>query len=73
MKAIIWSRDQCPYCDQAKKLLESRGVEYEERRIGSGWTREQLLESVPSARTVPQIFIDGELVGGYTELRNKLK
>lgn len=73
MKAIVWSKDQCPYCDQAKKLLESRGVEYEERRIGSGWTREQLLESVPGARTVPQIFIDGELVGGYTELRNKLK
>jgi glutaredoxin len=36
--------------------------------IGEGWTREQLLEAVPTARTVPQIFIGEELVGGYDQL-----
>lgn len=72
MKAIVWSKDACPYCDQAKALLTQRGIEFEERRIGSGWTREQLLEAVPTARTVPQIFLDEELVGGFTELRKKL-
>jgi glutaredoxin 3 len=74
MKAIVWSKDACPFCVQAKALLESRGIEYEERNIMHGtWTREQLLESVPNARTLPQIFIDNELVGGFTELRKLLK
>lgn len=72
MKAIVWSKDQCPYCVQAKALLESKGIEFEERNIQHGWTREQLLEAVPNARSVPQIFLDDELVGGFTELRTKL-
>ena len=72
MKAIVWSKDQCPYCDQAKALLKSRNIEFEERNIMHGWTREQLLEAVPNARTVPQIFLDDKLVGGFTELGTKL-
>ena len=72
MKAIVWSKDSCPFCVQAKALLESKGIEYEERNVSQGWTREQLLEAVPTARTLPQIFLDEELVGGFTELRKKL-
>lgn len=73
MKVIIWSKDQCPYCDQAKRLLESKGIEYEERNINRGtWTKEQLLEAVPQARSVPQIFVDDEYVGGFNELREVL-
>jgi glutaredoxin 3 len=53
-------------------MLESRGIDYEERNITQGtWTREQLLEAVPTARTLPQIFLDQELVGGFTDLRKK--
>jgi len=72
MKAIVWSKDQCPYCVQAKALLKQKGIEFEERNVSRDWTREQLLEAVPTARTVPQIFIDGELVGGFNELKVKL-
>ena len=72
MKAIVWSKDQCPYCVQAKALLESKGIEFEERNVSHDWTREQLLEAVPNARSVPQIFLDEELVGGFTELRQRL-
>jgi len=72
MKAIVWSKDQCAFCEQAKGLLESRGIEYEVRNISHDWTREQLLEAVPTARSVPQIFLDEEYVGGFTELRKKL-
>ena len=71
MRAIVWSKDHCPYCVQAKTLLTQKGIEFEERKIGEGWTKEQLLEAVPDARTVPQIFLDGELVGGFAELRAK--
>lgn len=69
MKAIIWTKYHCPYCDQAKSLLKHHGIEFEERKIGDGYTREDLLEAVPTARTVPQIFLDGKLIGGFTELR----
>lgn len=72
MKAILWSKYHCPYCDQAKNLLKHRGYDIEERKIGDGYTKEELLEAVPNARTVPQIFLDGEYVGGYTELQKKL-
>ena len=73
MKAIVWSKDQCPYCVQAKALLESKGIEYEERNIMHGtYTKEQLLEAVPTARTLPQIFLDEVYVGGFNELRTKL-
>ncbi len=72
MKAIVWSKDQCPYCDQAKALLKQKGIAFEERKIGDGYTREELLEAIPTARTVPQIILNGELVGGFTELKAKL-
>ena len=73
-KAIVWSKTYCPYCVNAKTLLQSRGIEYEERNIQEGkWTREQLLEAVPGARTVPQIFLDGKLIGGYDQLKEYFK
>lgn len=66
---IVWSKPDCPQCDQAKRLLALRGVVFEERTVGQGWSREQLLESVPTARSVPQIFLDGAHVGGFAELQ----
>jgi len=68
MNAVIWSKDMCPYCDRAKALLKQKGIQYEERKIGGGYTKEQLLESVPTAKTVPQIFLDGKLIGGHDDL-----
>ena len=72
MKATVWSKDMCGYCEMAKQLLELRGIEFEERKIGKDWTKEQLLEAVPTAKSVPQIFIDEEYVGGFTELKKQL-
>lgn len=73
-EAIVWSKDGCTFCVQAKKLLEQRNIKVEERNItGESWTKEQLLESVPNARTLPQIFLDGQYVGGYVELRKRLE
>lgn len=73
MKAVVWSKYHCPYCDQAKALLKQRGIPFEEKKIGDGYTREELLEAVPTARTVPQIFIGDELIGGFTELKAHLE
>jgi glutaredoxin 3 len=70
---IVWSKYHCPYCDQAKDLLRSRGIKFEERKIGDGWTREELLEAIPTARTMPQIILNNQHIGGFTELRQYLE
>jgi len=72
MQAVIWSKYNCAYCDQAKALLNQNSIPYEERKIGNGWAKEDLLAAVPSARSVPQIFLNEEYVGGFTELKQKL-
>ena len=72
-KAIVWSKDNCPYCEQAKALLKMKGFsddQIEVRKVGREYTKEQLLESVPSARTVPQIFIDDVYIGDFTQLKS---
>lgn len=80
MQAEIWTKTNCPYCVKAKSLLEKNGVTYEEYIIGSDVTadklksgqhlrtREDLLSIVPNAKTVPQIWLNGNYVGGFTEL-----
>lgn len=72
-KAIVWSKNHCPFCDQAKALLTQKGIVFEEKKVGEGYSREDLLEAVPTARTVPQIFLDEEYVGGFTELKQRLQ
>lgn len=73
MKAVVWSKYHCPQCDQAKALLSQKGIQFEERKIGDGYTKEELLEAVPTARAVPQIFINDEYVGSLTELKSYLE
>ena len=71
MKAEVFTKDHCPYCIKAKYLLEGRGIEIEE--ISAVEHREQLIERVTNdtgqaPRTVPQIYLDGQHIGGYDEL-----
>ena len=68
MSAIIWTKTTCSFCVKAKQLLAENSIVYEERNLDKDWTKSQLLEMVPAARTVPQIFIDNKYVGGYTDL-----
>ena len=68
MKAEIYSKDTCPYCDKAKALLSSKQIEYTEHKIGRDLTRDEFLERFPNARTVPQIYLDNQYIGGYDSL-----
>jgi glutaredoxin 3 len=69
MNVTIWSKPACQYCDMAKSLLKSKGIDFDEKKIGEGYTRDDLLAAVPTARTVPQIFVDDKLIGGFQELK----
>jgi glutaredoxin 3 len=58
----------CGYCVRAKVLLDSRGLRYEEISLDDDRAFRQRLEELTGGWTVPQILIDGEPIGGYTEL-----
>lgn len=70
---LIYGKPQCPYCEKAKNLCEIRGLDYEYRSLGTDYTREELLETFPMARSVPQIVVNGTKIGGYTELVNYIE
>jgi glutaredoxin len=71
--AQVWSQTNCPACSEAKRLLDQQGIVIEERMLGiNGYTKKDLIDLVPHARSVPQIFVDGEYVGGLQELKRKL-
>ena len=69
---ILYSRTSCPYCTRAKTLLESMGVQYQERLLGRDFTRDQLLEMVPAAKTYPVVMVNGSFIGGFEDLHQKL-
>jgi glutaredoxin 3 len=64
----VYSTRWCAYCVRAKGLLESRGLEYEEISLDDDPAFRQKLFDLTGGWTVPQILIDGEPIGGYTEL-----
>ncbi len=67
-KIIIYTKDNCPYCVQAKNLFNLKGQSFEEMKIGVDLTREEFINIFPEVKTVPFIIIDGENVGGYDRL-----
>ena len=68
MKFLIFTKYRCSYCDIAKVLIEQKGYEYESINIEVENNIELLLEKNKYARTMPQIFINDKLIGGYTDL-----
>ncbi len=68
-KVEIYTKMGCPFCTRAKRLLELKGVHFEEIDITMGGPkRKEMLERAPEHATVPSIFIDGRHVGGSDDL-----
>jgi glutaredoxin 3 len=67
----IYGKPACPFCDKAKALCETKGLEYTYKSLGTDYSRDELLEMFPGCRTVPQIKVDGESIGGYDQLAAK--
>ena len=68
MKFLVFTKYRCSYCDRAKSLIEQKGCEYESINIEEDNNIDLLLEKNKYARTMPQIFINDKLIGGYSEL-----
>lgn len=75
MNIEIYSKDQCPYCDmaihKAQAMIQERSdISYKVFKLNEDFSREELFEKFPTARTFPQITIDGEGIGGWQEFQN---
>jgi len=77
MKIEIYSKPACPFCDKAlflaQQVVQESSHSYNKYMLDEDFTREELFEKFPTARTFPQITIDGESIGGYTEFEAFLK
>jgi glutaredoxin 3 len=68
----LYTKDNCPMCDKAKNLLTQQGISFTALKLGTDISREELLAKIPNARTMPQILKDGQVIGGFTELKQML-
>ena len=69
VKYTIYSRNVCSYCVAAKNLLSSKNLDFIEKNIDQSQDYfNEMRQLAPTMRTVPVIFRNNELIGGYTEL-----
>jgi glutaredoxin 3 len=64
----IWGKPQCPHCDKAKAFCERNQLTYVYKQLDVDFTREEILENFPGARTFPQIIVGGNKIGGHDKL-----
>ena len=69
MKVIVYSKQKCTYCSKAKIMLDNLGIEYTEKKFEDFKSVDDMLEDIgKKVKTMPQIKIDNELIGGYHQL-----
>jgi len=68
VRVEIYTTPSCPYCVQAKRLLQARGIAFEEFDVAADDALRAAVVERSGRRTVPQIFIDGRPIGGFEEL-----
>ena len=66
-EVVVYTTDRCSYCVRVKMLLKARGIEFEEINLTGNPTALIELAERTGMMTVPQVMIDGQLVGGYQE------
>ena len=67
-KIIIYTKEYCPYCEHAKTLLDSKKVTYTEIPVDQDETKLAEMIKLSNRRTVPQIFINDQSIGGFDDL-----
>ena len=66
--AQIVSKPDCPYCTLAKEFMVGMDIQYTEMIVGTDCLWEDITAQLPDVKTVPQIWVNGEHVGGYDDL-----
>lgn len=73
MKITVYTKSGCTLCDQAKNLLKSKGIAYEEVNLDDPVRKENFMAAYPHVRQMPQIWVGDQHVGGFAGLQEALK
>tara|TARA_Y100000361_G_C11143042_1_gene336316 strand:+ start:903 stop:1124 length:222 start_codon:yes stop_codon:yes gene_type:complete len=72
MKITIYSKPNCPYCTMAKNLAEMKGAEVRYLMLGEDFDSKSFMAEFPTARTFPQVILNGVKIGGYQQLEKEI-
>ena len=72
MKVTIYTKHDCFYCSQAKVLLASKNIQFTELKLNEDFSRDNILEMFPNAKTFPVVVVDGFNIGGFTQLQTMI-
>lgn len=72
-KVVVYSKENCPYCRLAKQLLTAKNIAFDEIRIDQDDSKREEMIRLSNRRTVPQIFINDQSIGGYDDLAELAK
>ena len=67
---VVYTKDNCVWCVRAKELLKNLNIPYEEKKLGTDYTKDDLIALLGRENniTVPQVLTDGKLIGGFDDL-----
>ena len=68
-KVVMYSKDPCPYCVAAKRFMQNRGIEFEEIDLTGNSEEMDRIKTETGWQTAPIILINGQLIGGFTDLK----
>ena len=73
-EVVVWTKSGCPACVNAKRLFDSNKIKYQEKKLGSSPSLQKAFAiATKGAKSIPQIFINGEHIGGFDDLQNLQK
>jgi len=73
-EVVVWTKSGCPACVNAKRLLDSKKIKYQEKKLGSSPSIQKAFAiATKGSKSIPQIFINGEHIGGFDDLQNLQK
>jgi len=73
MNFTVYSKENCPYCEKVKKILELTGSSFVVYNLGEDYTREGFISEFGEGATFPQVSVDGKKIGGSVETVKFLK
>ena len=73
MKAVLWSKDNCQWCERVRQLFAATNIEYLEYKLDKDFTRHQFYEEFEESATFPQVQLDNKHIGGCKDTLHYLQ
>lgn len=67
---VVYGKPSCPFCQLTRGYLNERGLAFTYKELGKDYEVRDLQRLIPGVKTVPQVFVDGQLIGGYEDVKH---